>query len=120
MKIRMIQTTVQELQVDVPDTLDSLVNVMQEANRIASEGGATPLGDPKDLGCQVTSIVKMEDEKEVVFMVQRMGQMVVTEEGGMHFNETREATLFRKKQMEEAAEMQKQQDAEKPSEERTN
>lgn len=120
MKIKMIHTTVQEFEVELPDTTDSIVGAMQAANEAHKQGTAKPVNEPQSLGNQVVSIIMMQDEKEVLLLAQQLGQMVLTEEGGLHFNETRDITIARKKQMEEDAQAQKAAEADKPAEDRAN
>ncbi len=120
MKIKMIHTTIQELECDLPDEMNSIVDVVNAAAEAHKSGNARPLGDPRDLGHQVTSVSAMVDGKEVIYMVHRMGQIVVTEEGGMHFAETRELTIARKAQLEQEAEARAMADTQKAPEERTN
>lgn len=101
MKVRLMQTVVTELEVEVPDELDSLVDVIQAASKAHSDGNFKVTNGPETMGPQATAITKLEGDKEVAFMVMRMGQMLITEEGGMHFRETRDMTIARRKQLDE-------------------
>lgn len=120
MKIKMIHTVVHELEVELPDELDSIVGVITAADEAHKRGESKPLAEPRSLGHQVISVSMQQDGKEVLLLAHRLGQIVVTEEGGMHFNETRDLTIARKAQLEEEAKQQKEADAERPAEERTN
>jgi hypothetical protein len=120
MKVKLIQTKVQEFEVELPDDSDSIVDIITAGNEAAKNGTAIPVGEPSNLGCQVSSITRMVDGKEQLLMASRMGQIVVTEEGGLHFREMRDSVIAHKKQLELEAEQSKQEDSELPAEERRN
>lgn len=91
MKVRMIETKVRELDVHVPDSVDSVVDVFQLANQKYEAGEAVEVeGSARSLGQTIISIAA-DDEKGTILMVQRMGQIVITDAGGPMFRETKES-----------------------------
>jgi hypothetical protein len=88
MKVKLVETVVRELEVSVPNELDALVDIFQAAVGAAQGGQGTELpGSKRNLGF---TVVCVSDDGGDVLMVQRAGQILVTQEGGTRFRETRD------------------------------
>lgn len=120
MKVRMVETTIRELDVHVADSVESIVDVFQIAQAKYAAGEGIEVADSKrNLGQTVVSIAA-EDEKGTILMVQRMGQIVITDDGGPLFRETKESHAATKLRQAEEEALAKQADEAKPAGERTN